>query len=67
MNCSTSRGTMVTVKGGAIVCPNCRRKIRGLRLYPESSASKINLQCQSCGFNFDVDIPSGQRSCSPRR
>ena len=66
MNINASCDTMVTIKEGAVVCPQCRRKIRGLRLYPESTARRINLQCQSCGCNFDIDIPSGQRSSSPR-
>ena len=66
MNINASCDTMVTIKEGAVVCPRCRRKIRGLRLYPESTARRINLQCQSCGCNFDIDIPSGQRSSSPR-
>ena len=58
--------TMVTVKDGAVICPQCRRKIRGLRLYPDSYAERLNLQCQSCGCNFDIDIPTGQRCNSPR-
>lgn len=66
MNFKANRDTMATVKEGAIVCPQCRRKIRGLRLYPESTARRLNLQCQSCGCNFDIDIPTGQRSDSPR-
>ncbi len=27
---------MVTIKEGAVICPQCRRKIRGLRLYFEN-------------------------------
>lgn len=57
---------MVTVKAGAVVCPNCKRKIKGLRLYPESTASKINLQCQSCGHRFDIDIPGQRHETGPR-
>ena len=66
MNVNANRDTMVTIKEGAVICPQCRRKIRGLRLYPDSSAKKLNLQCQACGCNFDIDIPPGQRHDSPR-
>lgn len=66
MNCNTSSDKMVTVKDGAIICPNCRRKVYGIRLHPGSTASGINLQCRSCGYKFDIDIPGQRHETGPR-
>lgn len=65
MNCNTSCDTMVTVDEGAIRCPKCKQKIRGIRVYPDSVAERIQLHCHRCKYDFEISI-TGQRSCSPR-
>lgn len=52
---------MVTIKDGAIICPRCAKKIRCIRVGPDSVARRVNLQCQFCKHNFDIDIQPGQR------
>ena len=61
------RGTIETDEKGAIVCPICRRKIRGIRLQDQAEMKNINLQCNWCRNKFDIEITkTGQRFQSQR-
>lgn len=36
------------LKENAIVCPVCRRKIRGVRLLPGTVVKDLSIMCQGC-------------------
>lgn len=60
-------GKITTDGRGAILCPVCRRKIRGLRLSDSAEIRNVNLQCNWCKNQFDIEITqTGQRFSSPR-
>ena len=60
-------GTIATDGRGAIVCPICHRKIRGIRLKDQAEMKNINLQCNWCRNKFDIEITkTGQRFQSQR-
>lgn len=60
-------GTIATDGRGAIVCPICRRKIKGIRLQDQAEMRNINLQCNWCRNQFDIEITkTGQRFQSQR-
>ena len=60
-------GTIATDERGAIVCPICRRKIKGIRLRDQAEMRNINLQCNWCRSKFDIEITkTGQRFQSQR-
>lgn len=67
MQTAGSCGTIATDKMGAILCPICRRKIKGLRLLDRAELRNINLQCNWCKNKFDIEITqTGQRFYSQR-
>ena len=56
----------LVIRDGAIICPRCLRKIRGVRILEDAEARGINVQCNHCKTQLDIEITSGQRYGSPR-
>ena len=67
MNTEETYGKIVTDSKGALICPVCKRKIRGIRLQPGAEVRNTNVQCNWCKNQFDIEI-SAQASAykSPR-
>lgn len=67
MKIAENCGKIATDGMGAILCPVCRRKIKGLRLLDQAELRNINLQCNWCKSRFDIEITlTGQRFYSQR-
>lgn len=54
------RGKMLTVRDGWLHCPICRRNNRLLRIWPDTSASKLQIHCRLCKAEIIVDIDKGE-------
>ena len=60
-------GKLVVDQKGAIVCPNCRRKIRRIRVKPGSALRDVSVQCSECRFEMQVNIDQASATyTSPR-
>ena len=60
-------GKLVVDQKGAIVCPNCRRKIRRIRIKPGSELRGVSVQCSECRFEMQVNIDQASATyTSPR-
>jgi len=46
---------------GRIICPSCRKPIKGLRITRETEISRVNLMCSTCKRDFDIRISPGLR------
>ena len=53
-------GKMLTVKDGYLVCPNCRRNRRLMKILPYASGKHIVCYCRDCKTEHIVDIVEGQ-------
>ena len=51
-----SSGKLTVDETGAILCPVCRQKIRGLRLGADGIVRNADLQCNHCRRRFLVNI-----------
>ena len=56
----TNRGKMLTVKGGWLECPNCRRNKRLMKINPDTTAQRVVAYCRDCKVENIVDIDKGQ-------
>lgn len=65
---STNACGILNIQNRAILCPNCRRKIRGVRIQPEGVMRNISVKCHDCGAEIivNIDEASATYSC-PRR
>lgn len=54
---------MLAVDDGWLICPHCRRKV--LRIYPDTTASRLEVFCRHCRNKTIVDIDRGQSYESP--
>lgn len=60
-------GKLVVDEKGAIQCPNCRRKIRRIRVKPGSELKGVSVQCSECRFEMQVNIDQASATfTSPR-
>ena len=57
----------LVVKGNAIICPVCRRKLRGVRLLPGTVIKDASLMCHDCRAVMIVNIDKASATFSPRR
>ena len=46
----------LVLKESAIVCPVCRRKIRGVRLLPGTVIKDMSIMCQGCRWIGVISI-----------
>jgi len=53
-------GRMLTVKDGYLVCPNCRRNKRLMKVNPDTVATRVVAFCRDCKTENIVDIDQGQ-------
>ena len=59
---------ILNIQNGAILCPNCRRKIRGIRIQPGGEMRGISVKCHACGAEIIVNIDKASAMyASPRR
>lgn len=60
MQTQAKHGRMLTVKDGYLVCPNCRRNKRLMKINPDTSATRVVAFCRGCKNENIVDIDRGQ-------
>lgn len=59
---------ILNMQNQAIICPNCRRKIRGVRVQQGGMMRDISIKCRDCGAEIIVDIDQASATYrSPRR
>ena len=59
---------ILEIRKGALICPTCRRKIRGVRLLPGGSMRGVDVRCDGCRGRIIVDIDEARAVyASPRR
>lgn len=51
---------IMTTPDGVIICPNCGKVIRGVRVRRETKAKDLLVYCRYCKTEFNIDI-EGQR------
>ena len=55
-----NRGRMLTVKGGWLICPVCKRNKHVSRIPPDATGTRIAVFCRDCKTEFRIDIDKGQ-------
>ncbi|MCI9395102.1 MAG: hypothetical protein HFF35_10175 [Oscillospiraceae bacterium] len=50
----------LTVKDGWLICPNCKRNHRLLRVEPETQARGLPVYCRTCRTEIILNIDRGQ-------
>lgn len=55
-----NRGMMLTVKGGWVTCPSCRRNRRLIQVKPDTEAHNLVVYCRDCKTEHTVDIVKGE-------
>lgn len=60
MQFQEKRGRMLTVKDGYLICPNCRRNKRLMKVNPDTRATRVVAFCRDCKTENIVDIDQGQ-------
>lgn len=60
MQANEKHGKMLTVKGGYLVCPTCRRNKRLMKINPDTVATRAVVYCRDCKTEHIVDIERGQ-------
>ena len=60
MQFQEKHGKMLTVKDGWLLCPNCRRNKRLMRINPDTVAMRVVAFCRDCKAENIVDIDRGQ-------
>lgn len=50
----------LTVKDGWLICPNCKRNHRLLRVEPETQARGLPVYCRDCKTEIILNIDRGQ-------
>lgn len=59
---------ILNMQNQAIICPNCRRKIRGVRVQQGGMMRNVSIKCRDCGAEIIVDIDQASATyTSPRR
>lgn len=59
---------ILNMQNQAILCPKCRRKIRGVRVQQGGMMRNISIKCRDCGAEIIVDIDQASATYrSPRR
>lgn len=53
-------GKMLAVKDGYLICPNCRRNKRLMKIDPDTEAVNLIAYCRNCKTENYVDIHQGQ-------
>lgn len=53
-------GKMLTVKEGYLICPNCRKNRRLMKIDPDTEATNLIAYCRDCKTENYVDIHKGQ-------
>jgi len=53
-------GKMLAVKDGYLICPNCRRNKRLMKIDPDTEAVNLIAYCRDCKTENHVDIHQGQ-------
>ena len=60
-------GGILELRKQAIICPNCKRKVRGVRLLPGAVMRNASVMCQSCGMIAIVQIDEASATYSLAR
>lgn len=60
MNNQRDYGKMLLVRDGYLICPNCRRNKRLMKIEPDTEAVKVIAYCRECKTENYVDIHKGQ-------
>lgn len=53
-------GKMLTVRGGYLECPTCRRNKRLMRIRPDTLAHRVIAYCRDCKTEHVIEIFEGQ-------
>ena len=53
-------GKMLIVRDGYLICPNCRRNKRLMKINPDTVAHRVVAFCRDCKTENIVDINRGQ-------
>ena len=60
MQSQSKHGRILTVKDGYLVCPNCRRNKRLMKVNADTVAIRVVAFCRDCKTENIVDIDQGQ-------
>lgn len=60
MQAVQEHGKLLTVKGGYLVCPTCRRNKRVMRVPQDAVATRVVAYCRDCKREHIVDMEQGQ-------
>ena len=60
MQTVANRGKILTVRGGYLVCPNCRKNRHLIQVKPDTEARNLVLYCRVCKTEHIVDIVKGE-------
>lgn len=50
-----------TTADGVLICPDCGKVIRGVRVDDLSTATGLHVFCRYCKAEYEVNIEKGQR------
>ena len=54
------RGKLLTVRDGYLICPNCRRNKRLMKINPDTQGHNVVAYCRDCKTEIILDIDKGQ-------
>lgn len=60
MQSQPNHGKMLTVVDGYLVCPNCNRNRRLLKIRSDTDAKNLIVYCKICRHENLIDISKGQ-------
>lgn len=59
---------ILELQNQAIICPTCRRRIRGVRVMPGGVMRNVSIKCRDCRAEIIVNIDQASATYeSPRR
>ncbi len=65
---SARKFDILELRNSAILCPTCRRKIRGVRIPPGGVMLGVSIKCRDCGAEIIAYIDQASATYeSPRR
>lgn len=65
MESSKQQKRELTVRLGYLVCPNCRRNKRLIRVAPEAKATCLAVFCRDCKKEIRIDMNEGRCYLNP--
>ncbi len=60
MQVTDQHGKILTVRNGYLICPNCRRNRRLMKILPDAHAQQVVAYCHDCKTESILHITKGQ-------